>query len=223
MKQMWLAQMARIDALSLRERLFLFVSVLVCALALLDTLWLSPTQTVYKQTAQRVEKQAAELRRLRETLRESAAPAAKDSGLRDELAQIASQTEQVNQAVKQLLPGSTDTAPLVQALVHLLRRHDGLTLLQTSALPPEQAGPGNVTAPAKANEAVSAALPPGLTRQGVALTVSGSYADLTRYVRSLETDMPRVRWGEMLLKSEKIDQGPPELTLKLYLLGEVSP
>ncbi len=217
MKPWWLAQMARIDALSLRERLFLFLSVLVCAAAVVDTLWLSPAQTSYKQTSQRVEKQATELQRLRETLRASATPATQDAGPRDELVQVAAQTEQVNQAVKQLLPDSADTAPLAQALVHLLRRHEGLTLVRTSALAPEQAGPGNAT-PAKAGGTLP--LPPGLTRQGVALTVSGSYSDLTRYVQMLEVDMPRVRWGEMLLNSGK-DQ--PELTLKLYLLGEVTP
>ena len=49
MKAWWLAQMARIDNLSLRERIFLFLSILVCALALADTLWLSPAQTAHKQ------------------------------------------------------------------------------------------------------------------------------------------------------------------------------
>ncbi len=217
MKAWWLAQLARIDGLSLRERLFLFLSVLVCAGALVDTLWFSPAQTNYKQTSQRLEKQATELQRLREALRASATPATQGSGLRDELVQIAAQTEQVNQAVKQLLPDAADSAPLEQALVHLLRRHDGLTLVRTSALAPEQAGPGNA-APAKAGTTLP--LPPGLTRQGVALTVSGSYADLTSYVQMLEIDMPRVRWGEMLLSSGKEQT---ELTLKLYLLGEVTP
>lgn len=222
MKLWWLAQMARIDALSARERLFLFLSVLVCAAAVVDTLWFSPAQTSYKQTSQRVEKQATELQRLRDTLRASTGPAVQSGGPRDELVQIAAQTEQVNQAVKQLLPDSANLAPLAQALVHLLRPHDGLTLVRTSALPPEQAGPGNTTAAksGKSDASATLPLPPGLTRQGVALTVSGSYADLTRYVQILESDMPQVRWGEMLLNSGK---GQPELTLKLYLLGEVTP
>ena len=106
--------------------------------------------------------------------------------------------------------------------MHLLRRYDGLTLLRTSVLPTELAGPGNAaSAPAgKSDASASASLQPSLTRQGVALTVGGSYADLTRYVQTLEADMPHVRWGEMLLKSDK-DQS--ELTLKLYLLAEVLP
>jgi len=217
MKAMWLAQMARIDGLSLRERIFLFLSVLVCCGAVVDTLWLSPAQTAYKQLSVRVEKQRGELQRMRDSLRLSAVPDNASQNLRAELVQIAAQTEQVNQAVRQLLPGTAESAPLAQALVHLLRRHEGLTLVKTAALAPEVAGPGNAISAAAGGVA---ALPPGLTRQGVALTVAGSYADLTRYVSALESAMPAVRWGEMSLKSDK---DLPELTLKLFLLGEVAP
>ena len=216
MKQMWQAQMARLDGLSLRERIFLFLSILVCCGALVDTLWLSPAQTAHKQLSQRVEKQGAELQRLRDSLRLSVRPASTGQSSRDELLQISEQTEQINQSVRQLLPSAADAAPLAQALVHLLRRHEGLTLVRTSALAPELAGPGS----SSGADAGTSTLPPGLTRQGVALTVSGAYADLTRYVETLESAMPQVRWGEMSLKSDK---GLPELTLKLFLLGELVP
>ncbi|MDD5031257.1 MAG: hypothetical protein PHH58_17475, partial [Rhodoferax sp.] len=62
-------------------------------------------------------------------------------------------------------------------------------------------------------------LPAGLIRQGVALTVSGGYPDLTRYVAVLESALPYVRWGGMSLKA---DQGLTELTLQLFLLDEVA-
>ena len=165
--------------------------------------------------AARVEKQGTELQRLRDSLRLNVRPILADQNLRDDLAQMGAQTEQVNLAVRQLLPSGAGSAPLAQALVHLLRRHDGLTLLRTSALPAEQAGPGSVTSGSGVTT-----LPAGLTRQGVALTVAGSYADLTRYVNTLEAAMPFVRWGEMHLVSGK---GAPELTLQLFLLGELAP
>ena len=44
MKAWWIAQSARINALSLRERLFLFISLLVVALALADLIWLTPQE-----------------------------------------------------------------------------------------------------------------------------------------------------------------------------------
>jgi len=209
--------MARLDGLSQRERIFLFLSVLACFGALVDTLWLSPALTHYKQLSVRIEKQSAELQRLRLSLAATAGPASAGQTSRAELALIANQMEQANQAVRQLLPDRSGSAPLAQALVHLLRHHEGLTLVQTSALPPEVAGPGSLGG---AGGNGLGALPAGMTRQGVALTVTGSYPDLTRYVSALEAAMPQVRWGEMRLKSDK---SQPELTLQLFLLGEVAP
>lgn len=205
--QQWQALMVRLDALSLRERLFLFLSALLCLGALVDTLWLSPAQTVHKQLLSRFQRQNVELQALRDTLKTSGRPQDAGQSSRDALLQLAARTVQVNEDVRKLLPGTANSAPLAQALVHLLRRHEGLTLVRTTALAPEVAGPGNV----------AGSLTAGLTRQGVSLTVSGTYAELTRYVASLETDMPFVRWGVMSLKTDK---GPTELTLQLFLLGE---
>ena len=47
MKAWWAIQAGRINALSLRERLFLFLSLLVVILAIADVLWLNPAQTAY--------------------------------------------------------------------------------------------------------------------------------------------------------------------------------
>ena len=49
MKQRWQALVQRLDALSVRERLILFVTVLVGMAAALDTLWLAPAQQAYRQ------------------------------------------------------------------------------------------------------------------------------------------------------------------------------
>lgn len=212
MNAQWQAQMARIDNLSLRERIFLFLSILVCCFALVDTLWLSPAQTAHKQLLQRMDKQSAELQRMRDTLRISAQPNDVDQAALAELQVTQTQIGQVNQAVGKRLPNATGSAPLAQALQQLLRRYQGLTLVSTSALPPEVAGPGNSKG--------AGSLPAGLTRQGVTITVAGAYPDLMRYVAALESAMPQVRWGVMTLSSE---QGAPELTLQLFLLGEVRP
>lgn len=212
MKQMWLGQLARIDSLSIRERIFLFISILVVCGALADTFWLTPERQAHKQLLLQLDKQSMELLRLRDTLRTSAHPMDASQTVRAQLQQTQAEIDQVDQEVRKLLPDAAGATPLAQALVHLLRRHEGLTLVRATALAPEAAGPGN-------NQGATS-LPAGLTRQGVALTVSGPYADLTRYVASLELAMPSVRWGSMTLVSDK---GHPELTLQLFLLAESAP
>ncbi len=210
MKKQLQTLIVRLDALSLRERIFLFVSILLCSGALFDVLWLSPAKTAHSQLVVRIDKQAAELQRLREVLKTTAQPSGPAKSVADELQQLRAQIDQTNLAVQALLPAAQAT-PLVDALTHLLRRQPGLTLVKTTALAAEAAGPGNPDA---------AGLPEGLTRQGLAITVAGAYPDLIRFVRSLEAVMPHMRWGVMHLESDK---GAPELTLQLFLLAEVAP
>lgn len=209
-KNWWGVQSGRVNALSLRERVFLFLSVIAVCMALADVLWLSPAQLAHKQLTQRFEKQSAELQRAREELKTVARPVDVGKATRDEMAAIKVQLDSANQTIKEVLPGSAKATPLAQALGHLLRRHAGLTLVRTSAVPPE------ASADKAGSSAGAAALPVGLTRQGIELTVSGAYADLTQYVQTLENEMPQVRWGVMKLKSDKL---PAELTLQLFLLG----
>lgn len=211
-KSWWGKQSARIDALSLRERVFLFLSVMAGCMALADVAWLSPAQGAHQQLIQRFDKQSAELQRARAELKAVAQPVDTSKAVRDEIAAAKIGLDTVNQTIKDILPTATQATPLAQVLVHLLRRHEGLTLLRTSTVAPEAA----VAGAAQAAGSDAAALPVGFTRQGVALTVSGPYPELTRYVQTLETVLPHVRWGTMKLKSEK---GPPELTLQLFLVG----
>ena len=211
MKQRLEALFARLDALSLRERIFLCVSVLVVCGAVFDALWLSPAQTAHKQLMLKFDKQSSELKRLREVVSVTSRTDAGAASSQETQAQLQAQLAQTEQAMRQLLP-PPEAAPLVQAMSHVLRRYPGLTLVKTSALAP--------SAPA-IGVAAKQDLPAGLTRQGVEVTVAGSYADLTRFVSTIEFAMPYVRWGLMSLKTTD-DQSAPQLTLQLFLLTEVA-
>ena len=74
MKQQWQKLALRVDAMQLRERVFLFLAILICALALADTVWLSPAQLVNKQAKLRFAAQGTELQRLRDELKALAQP-----------------------------------------------------------------------------------------------------------------------------------------------------
>ncbi len=211
MKRWWETQSASINALSLRGRVFLFLLVIAICMALVYGVWLSPAQVAHKQLTQRFDKQSAELQRARDELQSVTKPVDANKALRDEIAAVKIRLNTVNQTIKGVLPVATEATSLAQVLVHLLRRHEGLTLLRTSAVAPEAA----MGKAAQAVEAGAAVLPVGLTRQGVELTVSGPYPELMRYVQTLENALPHMRWGSMKLKSEK---PPPELTLQLFLV-----
>jgi len=210
MKLWWETQSARINALSLRERIFLFLSVIACCLALADAYWLSPAQTAHKQLTQRFEKQTADLQRAREELKIYGQPMDGSKALRDEVLAVKARLEEVNRNIKEVMPATAESTPLTQVLVHFLNRYEGVTLVRTTVTAPD----GAVAKPAQTTAAPAAGT--GVTRQGVELTVSGPYPELVRYVQTLEKALPHVRWGSMKLKSENL---PPVLTLQLYLLG----
>ena len=152
-------------------------------------------------------KHNAELQRTRTDFMSVATPVDTQKILRDEIAAVKISLDAVNRTISGV--ATEAPLPLAQVLVHLLRQHERLTLLRTSTVTPEMAI-------GKATQAVSA-LPVGLTRQGVELTVSGPYSELTRYIETLENELPHVRWGTMKLISEN---PPTELTLQLFVVGE---
>jgi MSHA biogenesis protein MshJ len=191
-----------LDALSLRERLILFASVIAISLALFDTFWLSPAQTDRQQLMQRLDKQHTNLTRLQVRLADTAKPVSTTDVVKNEVTAVTARLTEVNQSITFLLPTQTDSTLLAQMLIHVLRRYEGLTLVSTTA----------IATPEAASDKAAAVL---LKRQGITLRVSGPYADLTRYVEMLEQVLPSARWGQMTLNSEN---SPTVLTLELFLV-----
>lgn len=202
MKQHLLQWAAKVDALSLRERGFLFLSVLVCLIALADLVFLTPAQTRYKETQQRFATQNAEVQRLRNELQMNGKPVDLNQAVREQIAQVNEDVESTDAEIKSELASAGAGRSLEPVLVQFLRRHGNLTLLGTNTL--------------KADTAASTATVPGLTRQGLELRIAGPYPDLVRYVQSVEAALPHLRWGTLQIKAEK---QPPELSLQVYVLG----
>lgn len=206
MKRWWTNLAARIDALSLRERVFLFATLLVVSLLLADLLWLGPVQAVHQQLTRRVSAQGVELERLRKELDSSGVQTGPALQAREELAQLRERLAEVNQAIAATPMAAADATPLSRVLAHFLRRHEGLQLVRTATLAPDS------------RAAAAAAEPVAVRRQGLELTVAGPYAELNRYVQTLEQALPALRWGPMKLTS---DGRTAELTLQVWLVGEV--
>lgn len=213
MKTWWTKLAARIDALSLRERAFLFGTLIILSMLLAEALWLGPTQALHRQLTQRVAAQADEVQRLQLELDGMGSQSGPGQQVRDELAQVRERLELVNREIAQLPQGQADSAPLTKVLVHFLRRHEGLVLVRTATL--DASGQGM----AGSSDLQALASVFGVKRQGLELTVAGNYHELARYVQTLERALPALRWGTMRMNSER---QPAELTLQVWLLGAAS-
>ena len=213
MKKQWHTLAVRIDAMQLRERVFLFVAIIVSCMALADSLWLSPAQVAHKQATARFAAQGTELDRLRSELKSSAQPVDASKSVRDDIAATNLRLDAINQEIRAVAPLAEGGPAIEQALVQFLRRQEGLTLLRTGTVPGSMVGAAAVDVPA-AGGAASAI--PVLSRRGMELSVSGSYANLVRYVRTLENALPTLRWGTLQLKTTKQS---PEMTLQVFVVG----
>ena len=202
----WLKmQAARFDLLSLRERMCLFLTLIVCFLTVLHTSLLVPAQSEHDSLVLLLNDQELELRKARIDLKSNSFLSGDDSLARSELASLQNRIKAANLLVQDFSAARSSAPPLAETLVHLLRRQDNLKLLQLATL----------TDVTQARKEVVNALPAGLTLQGLEVTVTGTYPELTRYVAILEQELKGIRWGTMKLKSEKL---PPELTMQIFLV-----
>jgi MSHA biogenesis protein MshJ len=208
MKAVWKLQAQRIDALSLRERVIMFVSIAVALGAVADWLVISPALAERGQLATHIRKQTAELTSLRGLFTAGHSQPVPDTPLNRLLIaieQLRSDRTLLDARLRSLLAGRAEMAHLTDVLDRVLRRHERLTLTRLSTVadpPPGAAATGNSAA---------------IRWQGVDLTLAGRYFDLMQYLADLERTLPGLRWGELRIATKTT---PPELTVRLLMAGE---
>lgn len=221
----WERQAKRIDALSLRERAILFLSIAAVLAALFDTLVLTPLSARAKQRSEAESLQAAEVAKLREQFVVASRNAGDTSGpLRQQLE--AAQTERTRLNAELRAASSVSGGEgLSTVLQRLLSQQPGLVLEKLALLDDAPVVAPRVSVAAAAASAASApgdagqsAAMPGMSWQGVSLQVQGGYGDIQRYLQALERELPGLRWGEMHLNAPGANETRPRLRAQLFLL-----
>ena len=219
----WERQARRIDALSLRERAILFLSIAAVLALLFDTMVLTPLSARSKQRADAQAQQATEVAQLREQFIAASRAANDPAGqLRNQL--DAAQADRTRLDAELRKAGSAGGGEGLSAVLQrLLARQPGLVLERLALLddlPVAAPQAARVATPgASAPQPQPATLPgmPGMSWQGVELQVLGGYADIQRYLQALERELPGLRWGDMHLTASG-PREPPRLRAQLFLL-----
>jgi len=209
MKADWKKQLARINALSLRERVMLFASVAFVMVALADTLVWSPAAAKRKSLVAEQATAAKELDTLRQRLADASATSQPDSPRGQMLARIAqsrAELQAVDSQITANLGDGKQLANLPDLMDQVLRRHERLTLTHL-----------RTTDERPADKAADKSTETALRWQAVDLGVSGGYLDLVQYLADLEHALPELRWGPMQINTKQM---PPELTVRLFLAGD---
>lgn len=195
------------DALSLRERVILFVLVLAGIWALMDALFLSPQTQARTRELERATAAQERIRKGQDLLAQAAAIVPADVAAKNRLDAARRAYEARVQAAGQLQHRLVAPKDMVRVLQGLTRSQPGLRLVSLQTHPPEP-----FPAPPK-EQALTPQPPPGLYRHGVTLTLSGHYESLVSYMESLASLPVGFYW-----ERARLDATPhPDIELTLML------
>lgn len=236
MKARWRKFAARINALSQRERVIVFIAALAVTVFIMNTLFIDAPRQRIRVLSADLQQQQAELPGLRQQVAEletaAANPEAAAQARREALRkQIAEANSTLAGMQENLVPASEMRRVLEDMLARSPRLHIvSLKTLPASPIvdvPPPAAAPAAAPgAPAPVAAAAPAAAPnpasaPGagdnLYKHGVEVTLEGSYSDLHEYLARAERMPWRMFWSRAVLDST--DYPRVHLTITVYTLS----
>ena len=218
MNAQWLALSARLDAMSLRER----VAVLVGAAALLGYLLfllvLDPQLARHRALTGQIKQLETQAKNIdgEIALRMQAAQANPDQAVQQQIAELNRQSAQLSGSLRTMQHGLVAPDKVPALLQQLVQANGRLKLVSLRTLP--VSGAGGAAGTGIAGEAKPApAQRELLYRHGVEVVLEGSYLDMLDYLEALENSPQQVLWGRAQLDASRYPAST--LTLTLYTLG----
>ena len=223
MKARLQAYFDRLDGMSLRERVMIFLMLAGVLVALSMTLALDPLIAQQKQLSQKLAQSQAQTEAMEAQMRilTEASQIDPDASNKTRLALLEEQRKRAIDALSGARQGLVSADRMVQLLQELLGQNNKLklvgikTLPVTSLLQDKSNNPETKTADANKSPSPLSAL--GLYRHGVEISVEGSYPELLAYMASLEHMSWRVHWSSASLAAQ--DYPTSRLTLTLFTLS----
>jgi MSHA biogenesis protein MshJ len=225
MMEQWRKLAARIDALSPRERVMVFVAMVAVAVFMMHALFIDPLATRNKALSARIAQQQAELQvlqaRIQALMQKRADPNAANLARRDG---IKSQIAAIDETLQDMQRGLVPAQNMKAVLQEVLARNPRLQLVALRTLPatplveaPDKAGKTGAAAPAPGFQDKPAAGANLVFKHGIRITLQGSYTDLHDYLARLEKLPWRMFWSRASLNAD--DYPHLMLTVTIYTLS----
>jgi MSHA biogenesis protein MshJ len=224
MNAYWQKIVLRVDALSLRERLIIFVMAALVVITLVNSLVLESQFTKQKQITQRIRQEQSQVAGLQAEIQQilKSHDADPDKDNRARLVQLTQQARQIQGSLRDMQKGLIAPDKVTVVLEDILRRNGRLRLVSLKTLPvanlTEQASDEKATradAGSSADRGQTQKKPAteSIYKHGVEITVQGGYADIVNYLAALESMPWQLFWGGANLAVEEY----PRTTLRLTL------
>ncbi len=231
MKEQWIKLAARIDALTLRERIMVFAASAAAIVFLLHFFALGPQLRRQDALKAQIGQQNNNIEGIDNEIRArvEAAQRDPDAPARERLAALRKDTEALSLQLRAMQNGLVAPERMAPLLDSILRANGRLSLVSVRTLPAESVlDAGRRAAGQSVAPAPGAAAPgsvPGaesgpaelLYRHGVEITVRGNYLDMVDYMAALESLPTQLFWGRAQLEAETWPAS--RLSLTLYTLS----
>jgi MSHA biogenesis protein MshJ len=200
----------RIDALTLRERGVMFVTLLVLLYFLASSLAFSPLQKEQQRLENEIKMKYEQISAVSAQTQGIVHAATRDPDKENEirLKQLREQIGRVDPRLAGVGQSLVSPRDMTRFVEQVLTRNQALQVLRVESLPPAVIEPGAVPAPATAK---------GVYKHGMRIEVRGRYTDIVKYLRALESMPWKVFWGQVTLESE--DYPLSRVTLVIYTLS----
>jgi len=198
----------RLDAMSLRERVLIFLAVAVVIVAIADSALFEPILRRQKANSQSIQQQEDEIRTMRTQVQAYAQARTGDSA-NAKRQRLEKRKLELAALDRQLAAGQSELVPperMAKMLSEIVKRNPDIELISLRSL--AATGLTQSLAP------IPGSAPSGLAlyRHGIEIAVSGSYLKMLNYVGQLERLPAKIMWGNMELQGTY-----PVVTLKITL------
>jgi MSHA biogenesis protein MshJ len=197
----------RLDAMSLRERVLIFLAVAAVIIAVADTALFEPILRRQKANSQRIQLQEDEVRTMQLQVQAYAQARTGDSAgakrqrLEKRKLELAALDRELATKQSALVPPER----MARMLSEIVKRNPDIELVSLRSL-----AASGLTPAATAGTAPGG---PAIYRHGIEIAVSGSYLNMLGYVSQLERLPAKIMWGGMELQAGAY----PVVSLKITL------
>lgn len=215
MRRYWELARTRIDDLSLRERVLIFLAAAFVVISLVDLMLLEPLFAKKKVLTAQVVQRQEKMKELQAQI-ESLLQAKRNvvhSPLQVRSAQLKQQLQELDNYLQSQHEHLVDPNKMADLLERVLNKNSKLQLLALKTLPVGLL----IEKPEFATEQYGQKQ---IYKHGVQISVRGGYPDLLRYITALEKLPEQMFWGEMSLKVDQYPDSVLDLTLYTLSLGE---
>ncbi len=228
MKQILLRLTGKIDGLALRQRLLVFLAAALAMVALADVAFIGPLLAGQKKHSREIAQNGNLLKGVYAQLEAlgKASSSDPDAENKKRLAELRRKLAQADASLLELQQKLVTPDKMASLLQDILRKNGHLQLIAMQSLPASALLEAADNAPGgAAGKSGNAASGPGkderrerlLYKQGVQITLRGSYADLLQYLTMLENLPWQMYWGKA---SFKVERHPlATLTFTVYTLS----